>query len=96
MHSAGIGLDSYNGKTPPMGASSKNSAWADDSGSTVGFARLNDEEGLLSPIDMQRSVYGAAPIGAAVTTPSRYDEKKIPSTGIMKESRIDQHSEIVK
>ena len=45
------------------------SAWKPavyDSESTVGFVRLDDEDGVLSPADIQRSVY--APIGAALST----------------------------
>lgn len=88
-------MDTFNGKGPNV-SSAKHSAWADDSGSTVGFARLQDDEGVLSPMDMQRTVYGGAPIGAAVSTPTGGGEKKPARMGIMKESTIDQHSEIVR
>lgn len=67
-----------------------------DSESTVGFAQLQDEEGVMSPADIQRSVY--APIGAAIsTTAGEGDRKhmKIVPAGILKEQTMDQRSEIV-
>ena len=71
------------------------SVWRDD-GSTVGFARLQDEEGVLSSLDMQRSVYGN--IGTAVTSTAEEGEKK-PATGaplgIMKEIKVDQRSDVI-
>lgn len=76
-------------------AAGKHSAWADDSGSTVGFARLQDEEGVMSPMDMQRSVYAPLPIGAAITTSAGEGERKAVGEGILKESTVDQRSEIV-
>lgn len=75
------------------------SAWkpaAYDSESTVGFARLHDDEAAMSPADVQRSVY--APIGAAIsTTATEGDPKsmKVVPAGILKEQTMDQRSEIV-
>ena len=93
-NSSGIGMDTFSGKGTHV-ASAKHSGWTDDSGSTVGFARLQDEEGILSPMEMQRSVYGAAPIGAAVTTSTGPGEKKKVPMGIVKNTTIDQRSELV-
>lgn len=87
-------MDTFNGKTPNV-VSNKHSAWADDSGSTVGFARLQDEEGVMSPMELQRTVYAPTPIGAAISTSAGEGEKRAVPLGIMKESTIDQHSEIV-
>ena len=97
-NSNGIGMDTYSGKSPHV-ASVNHSGWGDDTGSTVGFARLQDEERILSPKEIQRSVYGAGPISSATTTSTGGDQKrKVPlSTGaILKESTIDQHSEIIR
>ncbi len=88
-------MDTFSGKGPQV-ATAKRSTWNDETGSTVGFARLHDEEGVLSPIEMQRSVYGAAPIGAAITTSTGGGEKKVVPMGIMKNTTIDQHTEIVR
>ena len=87
-------MDTFNSKAQNITASKK-PTWTDDSGSTVGFARLRDEEGILSPMEMQRSVYGAGPIGAAVTTSTGAGSTKTVPLGIMKESTIDQHSEMI-
>ena len=92
--SSSIGMDTFNGKTSTV-VTSKKHAWADDSGSTVGFARLRDEEGVLSPIEMQRSVYGAGPIGTATTTSTGGGATPAVPLAIMKESTIDQHSEMI-
>ena len=94
-NSSGIGMDTLSGKTPNM-TTTKNSAWADDSASTAGFARLEDEEGILSPMEMQRSAYTPAPIGAAITTSMGAGAKRTIPLGIMKNTTIDQRSEIVK
>ncbi len=84
-------MDTFSGKGPQV-ATAKRSTWNDETGSTVGFARLHDEEGILSPIEMQRSVYGAA----AITTSTGGGEKKVVPMGIMKNTTIDQHTEIVR
>lgn len=68
-----------------------------NSESTVGFARLQDDENPLSAADVQRSVY--APIGTAVTTTGGQDNRRGPTTlssGILKEQTIDQRSEIIR
>lgn len=78
------------------------SAWkpaAYDSESTVGFARLHDDEGALSPADIQRSVYAPInPVGTAISTTAgegdRHATKVVP-TGILKEQTMDQRSEII-
>lgn len=73
-----------------------------DSESTVGFARLKDEEGVLSPVDVQKSVYGpvlshdpAMPIGAAVTTDATEPTPRTPSIsqGIVRKTTIDQRTD---
>ena len=75
------------------------SAWKPvpyDSESTVGFARLHDDDGVMSPADVQRSVY--APIGAAISTTAGEGDKnatKIVPAGILKEQTMDQRSEIL-
>ena len=75
------------------------SAWkpvAYDTESTVGFARLHDDEGIMSPADVQRSVY--APIGAAISTTAGEGGKnatRVVPSGIMKEQTMDQRSEII-
>ena len=74
------------------------SAWESppyDSESTVGFARLNDDEGVLSPADVQRSVY--APVRATISTTAAAGDKnatKPVSVGILKEQSVDQGSDI--
>ena len=71
-----------------------NSMWKDDE-STVGFARLQDDEGVLSPMEMQRSVY--APVGVAISSPRGEKDMQrdtIGHSGIMKEQTIDQRSEV--
>ena len=91
-------MDTYSGKTPHA-VSVNHSGWGDDAGSTVGFARLQDEEGILTPKEIQRSVYGAGPVGSAVTTTTGEDRtRKVPLStgGILKESTIDQHTEIIR
>ena len=69
-----------------------------DSESTVGFARLHDDEGVLSPADIQRSVY--APVGASTisTTADKGDQSaaKIVPMGILKEQTMDQRSEVLR
>ena len=73
------------------------SAWEHDTRdgqSLAGFARLRDEEEVMSPADIQRSVY--APIRAAISASAgegdRNETKTIP-TGIWKEQMMDQRSE---
>ena len=74
------------------------SAWEPatyDSESTVGFARLHDEEAAMSPADVQRSVY--APIGAAISISAAGGERnatKVVPAGILKEQTMDQRSEV--
>lgn len=63
------------------------SAWehdARDSESLVGFARLRDEDGVMSPADIQRSVY--APIRTAIPASAGEGNRNdtIPA-GILKE-----------
>lgn len=62
-----------------------------ESESTVGFARLHDEESAMSPADVQRSVYAATPAGAAVSTTAgegdRKSTKVVPS-GILREQTM--------
>lgn len=76
------------------------SAWepaAYDSESTVGFARLHDDEAVMSPADVQRSVY--APIGAAISTTAGGGDgnaSKIVPAGILKVQTMDQRSEVVR
>ena len=67
-----------------------------DSESTVGFARLQDDEAAMSPADIQRSVY--APIGTAISTPGGNDKQstQIVPAGILKQQTIDQRSETVR
>ena len=96
-----IGMDNFhrsgavNSEINPPGKS----AWkpvAYDTESTVGFARLHDDEGIMSPADVQRSVY--APIGAAISTTAGEGGKTattVVPTGIMKEQTVDQRSEII-
>lgn len=77
------------------------SAWkaaAYDSESTVGFARLHDEEGVMSPADVQRAVYApTGPIGAAIsTTAAEGDATKVVPLGILKEQTIDQQSKLIR
>ena len=74
------------------------SAWEPasyDSESTVGFARLHDDEGVMSPADVQRSVY--APIAAAISTTAGGGDHttKIVPAGILKEQTMDQRSEVL-
>ena len=67
-----------------------------DSESTVGFARLHDDDAALSPADVQRSVY--APIGAAISTTAdggARNTTKIVPAGILKEQSMDQRSEVL-
>ena len=67
-----------------------------DSESTIGFARLQEDEVAMSPADIQRSVY--APIGAAISTPGGQDKQSTQTvpTGILKEQTIDQRSETIR
>lgn len=73
-----------------------------DSESTVGFSRLHDEESVMSPADVQRSVYAPTPytpIRAAIsTTAGEGDRKatKVVSSEILKEQTMDQRSEIIR
>lgn len=89
-----IGMDKY-----PTGAarsdigSGAKSSWMDTE-STVGFARLKDDDHAMSPAELQRSVY--APIGNAVSTPGGGSENHNTHARIMKEQTIEQHSEIVR
>lgn len=100
-NNSNIGMDTFRGNTirSDVGNSGR-SAWkpaAYDSESTVGFARLQDDEQPLSAADVQRSVYN--PTGNAVTTSGHYENKNSRATthnGILKEQTIDQTSEIVR
>ncbi|KAI4202283.1 MAG: hypothetical protein LQ350_002667 [Teloschistes chrysophthalmus] len=100
-NNSGIGMDNFRGGTirSEVGNSGR-SAWkpgAYDSESTVGFARLQDDEQPLSAADVQRSVYN--PTGNSVTTSGHYENKNGRATihdGILKEQTIDQTSEIVR
>ena len=99
-NSSSIGMDNYRSGTvrSEAGAGGK-SAWKPeyDSESTVGFARLQDDEHALSPADVQRSVY--APIGNATSTSAGQDQRKdatIVPAGILKEQTIDQRSEVIR
>ncbi len=104
--SSGIGMENYQSgtvhseNTTPGKSAFKPAAY--DSESTVGFARLHDEESAMSPADIQRSVYAPTPynpIGASIsTTAGEGDRKatKIVPTGILKEQTMDQTSEIVR
>ena len=88
-------MDTYRSKTgTAISTPGHTSVWRED-GSTVGFARLQDEEGAMSPMEMQRSVYGN--IGSAVTTSANETEMP-PSSGrtmgIMKEVKMDQRSDL--
>lgn len=99
-HDSSIGMDHYRGGTirSEVGSSGR-SAWkpgAYDSESTVGFARLQDDEQPLSAADVQRSVY--TPIGNTVTTTGHAGPKNGRATvhnAILREQTIDQTSEIV-
>lgn len=103
--SSGIGMDNFHSGTvhseitAPGKSAFKPTPY--DSESTVGFARLHDEEVIMSPADIQRSVYAPTPytpIGAAVsTTAGEGDRKatKIVPSGILKEQTMDQRSEII-
>ena len=90
--SSGIGMDSYKGSA----IDDMSKAWKStlDSESTVGFARLDDEDRVMTPADVQKSVY--APIGAAITTGAgrtgANDVVVVPSA-IVKETQIDCTSE---
>ena len=85
-------MDSYRPQ-PPNDKSTRNSVWREDS-STVGFARLQDEEGAISPLDVQRSVYGN--IGSAVSTAGSGEKKALtPGGGIVKEIKVDQHEDYI-
>lgn len=73
----------------------RESVWRED-GSTVGFARLQDEEIVMSPIELQRSVYGG--VGTAVTTSAGEGDRKdanAQTMGIMKEVKVDQRSDFI-
>ena len=74
-------------------AMDRSSRWRDDDGSTIGFARLQDEEAVMSPIEMQRSVYG--PVGVAISSNAEKNNAMVFPQGIMKEQTIDQRSEII-
>ena len=98
---SGIGMDSFQRSGPAhseMNPPGK-SAWkpaAYDSESTVGFARLHDDEAAMSPADVQRSVY--VPTGAAISTIASEGDPnstKVVPTGILKEQTMDQRSEVV-
>lgn len=99
-NSSSIKMDNYRSGTArsEIGTGAK-SPWkpTSDSESTVGFARLQDDEQPLSAADVQRSVY--APIGNAVTTSNGTDHKKsttIVPSGILKEQTIDLRSEVIR
>ena len=63
----------------------------------MGFARLHDDEGVMSPADVQRSVY--APVGADISTTAgegnRNTTKVVPE-GILREQTMYQRSEIIR
>lgn len=94
-----IGMDKFrSGTVHSEPTTPGKTAWkpaAYDSESTVGFARLHDEEGVMSPADVQRSVY--APLGAAISTTAgegdRTATKAVP-VGILKSQTMDQRSEV--
>ena len=86
-----IGMDTYRSGTVRLetGTGAK-SSWkpAYDSESTVGFARLQDEERSLYP-----------PLGSAITTSGGQEDCKggnMISGGILKEQTIDQRSEVIR
>ena len=98
-NSSSIGMDNLRSGTVRSDiATGAKSPWqpACDSESTVGFARLQDDEVAMSPADIQRSVY--APIGVAVSTPGGKNQRstRIIPTGILKEQTIDQRSEMIR
>lgn len=76
------------------------SAWkpaAYDSESTTEFARLHDDDEVMSPADVQRSV--DAQTGAAIsTTAGEGDENgtKFVPAGILKDQTVDQRSEVLR
>ena len=101
-NSDSIGMDKYRSATvrSDVGTGAK-SPWKPtyDSESTVGFARLQDEEHTLSPIQVQQSVY--APIGRAVTTSSAQEleennGRNVAPGRILKEQTIEQRSEVIR
>ncbi len=70
------------------------SSWIGDTESTVGFARLKDDDHPMSPAEIQRSVYSR--IGNAVSTPVGGSEYRNVHAGIIKEQTIEQHSENIR
>lgn len=96
---SGIGMDTFGSKShhPAMASAANHKnmgTWGtidEDSGSTVGFARLQDEEGILTPMEMQRSVYGGAGVGA-----TGGGDAKVAGMGILKDTTIDRRSEIAR
>ncbi|KAL8702705.1 MAG: hypothetical protein Q9201_004126 [Fulgogasparrea decipioides] len=90
-----IGMDSYRpgGVRSEVAAGGK-SAWkpAYDSESTVGFARLQDDEQPMSAADIQRSVY--APVGNTGGMHGKQGPTAFHNS-ILKEQTIDQRSETV-
>ena len=100
--SSGIGMDNIHGTVHSETSAAGKSVFKPatyDSESTVGFARLHDEESAMSPADVQRSVYTSTPYGTAVCTTAGEGDRKatthVPS-GIWKEQTMDQKSEIVR
>jgi hypothetical protein len=101
--SSSIGMDNFRSgtvhseKTTPGKSAFRPATY--ESESTVGFARLHDEESAMSPADVQRSVYAATPAGTAVSTTAgegdRKSAKVVPS-GILKEQTMEQRSEVVR
>ncbi|KAL8868716.1 MAG: hypothetical protein Q9174_004804 [Haloplaca sp. 1 TL-2023] len=96
-NSSSIGMDNFRGGThhSDMHGGGK-SAWkpSDDSESTVGFARLQDDEQPMSAADIQRSVY-ASTGGTVMASGGQGLDKDRPilKNGILKSQTIDQHSE---
>lgn len=97
-----MGMDNIRSGTSDTKTHDHKSGWTTphESNSTVGFARLQDEEAYLSPVDVQKSVYGptmgATPIGSAVTTDTVVEAPtRSPSVsqGIVKNTTIDQRTD---
>ena len=78
-----------------LGPEREASLWKDDE-STVGFARLHDDEGVLPPMNPSRNTIPR--VGVAISSDSAAKEKSgldVRQMGITKEQTIDQRSEIV-
>ena len=98
------GMDNFHSRQPstiPRGQSAwKSNAGFEDSESTVGFAKLKDDDLAmpLSAADVQRTVYAPLPVGSAVTTNAKAEPEKRnykASAEILKETTIDQKSEVL-